>query len=92
MRSTTLKTRSGELKYTITSRRRVTKRLHMELDEQGGLVVVAPRHWSKRYINATMTKNIQHIERFLARNRSQQLKPLRYIDGEQHLYLGKNYW
>ena len=91
MRSTTLKTRSGELKYTITSRRRVTKRLHMELDEQGGLVVVAPRHWSKRYINATMTKNIQHIERFLTRNRSQQLKPLRYIDGEQHLYLGKKY-
>jgi predicted metal-dependent hydrolase len=91
MRNTILKTRSGELEYTITNRRRVTKRLHMELDDNGGLVVVAPRHWSKRYINAAMTQNIHHVEKFLARTRGRPLKPLQYIDGEQHLYLGKKY-
>jgi len=73
------------------SRPRVTKRLHMELDHYGGLVVVAPRHWSKRHINTTLAWNISHVEKFLVNARKKQLKPLQYIDGEQHLYLGTKY-
>ena len=91
MRRPIFKNRSGGLAYTITSRPRVTKRLHMEVDEQGGLVVVAPSHWSKRYINAVITRNILHVEKFLINAHGRQLKPLQYINGEKHLYLGERY-
>ena len=86
-----VKTQGGPLQYTITSRPRVTKRLHMELDEDGGLVVVAPAHWSKKFIAATVARNIPRLERFLATARARHTKPLRYVDGEKHLYLGEAY-
>ena len=79
------------MEYSITYRSRVTKRLHMELDENGGLVVVAPVHWSRTHINATLAQNASRVERFLARARQRQLTPLQYVEGEQHLYLGERY-
>ena len=91
MRRLTFKTTSGPLEYTVTRRSRVTKRLHMELDERGGLVIVAPGHWSKRHINKTLAQNASRVERFLARARQQYVAPLRYTHGEQHLYLGESY-
>ena len=91
MRRLSLKTRAGSLEYTITHRPRVTKRLHMELDEQGNLVVVAPRHWSKTHIRSTLSQNTSRIERFLVRARQRQLEPLRYENGELHFYLGERY-
>jgi predicted metal-dependent hydrolase len=91
MRRLTFKNRSGALEYTICRRARVTKRLHMELDELGGLVVVAPRHWSKKHIDTTLVQNISRVERFLAGARQRQLTPLQYAHGESHLYLGKQY-
>ena len=91
MRRLTLKTRSGSLEYTITHRQRVTKRLHMELDEQGNLVVVAPRHWSKTHVKTTLSQNTSRIERFLVRARQRQLDPLLYENGERHFYLGERY-
>lgn len=91
MRRSTFKTPTGLLEYTITSRPRVTRRLHMEVDEHGGLVVVAPRHWSKAYISTTLTQNISRVERFLIRARQRQRQPLQYISGELHLYLGGRY-
>ena len=91
MQGLSFKTPSGPLEYTITRRSRVTKRLHIEIDENGGLVIVAPNHWSKRQIRATLSQNISRVERFLLRARQQQLEPLHYVTGEQHLYLGKRY-
>jgi len=91
MRRSTFKTPAGPLEYTITSRPRVTRRLHMEVDEHGGLVVVAPRHWSKAYISSTLTQNISRVERFLIRARQRQRQPLQYTNGELHLYLGERY-
>jgi len=79
------------MEYSITYRSRVKKRLHMELDENGGLVVVAPEHWSRTHINATLAQNAHRVERFLARARPRQLTPLQYVEGEQHLYLGERY-
>jgi len=79
------------MEYTITNRSRVTKRLHMELDEHGGLVVVAPRHWSKAHISATLSLNTSRVERFLIRARQRLLEPLIYASGERHLYLGESY-
>ena len=91
MRRSSFKTPAGPLEYTITSRPRVTRRLHMEIDEHGGLVVVAPRHWSKAYISTTLTQNISRVERFLIRARQRLRLPLLYTNGEQHLYLGERY-
>jgi predicted metal-dependent hydrolase len=87
----TLKTPNGPLEYKINYRARVKKRLHMELDEHGGLVVVAPRHWSKGHITATLAQNTSRVERFLENARQRQLPALRYIHGERHLYLGERY-
>jgi len=91
MQRLSIKTPSGSLEYTVTHRPRVTKRLHMELDEKGGLVVVAPRHWSKRHIKATLSQNTYRVERFLVRARQQQLIPPKYVHDEEHLYLGRPY-
>ena len=38
-----------------------------------------------------MARNIQRVEKFLSRTRGQQLKPLQYVEGAKHLYLGKEY-
>jgi predicted metal-dependent hydrolase len=69
----------------------VKKRLYLELDKHGGLVVIAPSHWSERHINTTMMQNTARIARFMAKARRQQLEPLQYVDGEQHLFLGENH-
>ena len=63
----------------------------MELDEHGGLVVVAPSHWSRRHINATLSQNTSRVERFLISARKRQLEPLHYVHGELHFYLGQQY-
>lgn len=91
MRRLTVKTPAGWLEYTVTHRARVTKRLHMELGERGGLLVVAPRHWTTRHIHETLSQNTGRVERFLANARQRQLTPLQYIQGGLHLYLGSRY-
>ena len=91
MRQSFLKTQTGKLEYTIAHRPRITKRLHLELDEQGGLVIVAPKHWSRAHITETLSQNTGRVARFLANARERQLQPLQYIEGEQHLFLGDQY-
>ncbi|MCW8925278.1 MAG: M48 family metallopeptidase [Xanthomonadales bacterium] len=77
--------------YTIMHRPRITRRLHLELDENGGLVVVAPVHWSKRLITETLAHNMNRVEKFLAVSNNRHSKPLQYRAGEKHLYLGRAY-
>jgi len=89
MRRLTFKTPAGPLEYTVAHRSRVTKRLHMELDGHGGLVVVAPGHWSRKHISAVLAQNISRVERFLARARQHHRAALQYTHGERHLYLGE---
>ena len=91
MRYAKLKTPTGSLEYTISHRARVKKRLHLELDEHGGLVVVAPGHWSKRHINATLMQNTSKVQRFLSTAQQNRLAPLQYTAGEAHLYMGEHY-
>lgn len=88
MQQTILQTPAGNLEYTVAHRPRVTKRLHLELDEQGGLVIVAPKHWSRSHISATLSQNTGRVARFLASARERQLQPLQYVQAEQHLFLG----
>ncbi|MBT8071544.1 MAG: M48 family metallopeptidase [Gammaproteobacteria bacterium] len=86
-----INTAEGRLEYTITHRPRVTRRLHMELDKSGGLVVVAPRHWTKAHVEATLVDNTARVERFMLKARERQQGELRFVNGELHFYLGGKY-
>lgn len=89
MFSLNLESRNHPLQYTLAHRPRVTRRLHLELDEHGGLVIVAPKHWSAAQIRKTIAHNSNQIVRFMARASRQQLAPLVYQQGACHLYLGE---
>ena len=91
MQKLTINTSTGPAQYSIVRRPRVTKRLHMELDECGSLLVVAPSHWSINHISTTLSLNASRVERFLVRARKLQRQSLSYHNGERHLYLGKRY-
>lgn len=86
-----INTANGWLEYTITHRPRVTRRLHMELDKSGGLVVVAPRHWTKAHVETTLVDNAARVERFICKARERQQGELRFVNGELHFYLGGKY-
>lgn len=86
-----MKAHYENLEFSIAHRPRVTKRLHLELDAQGALVVVVPRHWSRAHIDATLLQNTRHVKRFLAKARQRLLPPLLYSQGEQHFFLGESY-
>ena len=92
MLTSILKARKSPLQYTVSHRPRVTRRLHLELDENGGLVVVAPRNWSSAQIRKTVAQNDRQIARFLERARQRLVAPLQYADGGRHLYLGNPYF
>jgi predicted metal-dependent hydrolase len=79
--------------YEIAHRPRVTRRIHLELNERGGLRIVAPRRMSRRAIHQTLVSNPRYVARFLEQAREQwaQRKPMRYVDGEKHLLLGRPY-
>lgn len=80
---------SGRLiPYRVTHRPRVTRRLHLELDEQGQLVVVAPRGWPDYHVVQLLRKNLSYVERFLATARSRQPPALSYAAGGRHYYRG----
>jgi len=83
------KSDKGPVDYTVVHRPRVTKRMHLELDGDGGLVLVTPKSWSRALIKKTVAQNSQQISRFMARAAKQQLQPLQYRLGAQHLYLGQ---
>ena len=91
MQRFSITTPNGPLVYTVIHRPRVTKRVHMELDEWGDLVVVAPRHWSKKKVDNVLVQNTSRVIRFLNNARKRQLEPLRFIHGELHLYQGNQY-
>lgn len=84
----TLPTPDGPLSFVVTHRPRVTRRLHLELDPAGGLVVVVPRSWPNFYTRQLLHKNLPYVQRFLARAQPARLMPLSYEDGSRHLYRG----
>lgn len=86
-----LRSNTGSPAYTVTHRPRVTKRLHLEVDDRGGLVIVAPKHWSHSLIRKTVEQNSRQISRFMTRAARQQIPGLVYEQGGRHLYLGKYY-
>jgi hypothetical protein len=79
------------IEYEIIHRPAVTSRIHLELDKDGTLQVVAPRRMSRRAIRKALQQGSHRVARYLARARKQQLPDLRYVSGEEHLFLGKPY-
>ncbi len=82
-----------QIAYEIAHRPRVTRHIHLELDEHGGLRVVAPRRLGYRVIHESLQHNAAYVARFVddAHARRAGQPPLRYRDGEHHLLLGKRY-
>ena len=76
--------------YEVIHRPRVTRRIHLEINSEGGLLVVAPKRMGRRAINRTLQRKAGHVARFLndARAKQQDLPALSYTSGEQHLFLG----
>jgi predicted metal-dependent hydrolase len=79
--------------YEVAHRPRVTRRIHLELTENGRLRVVAPRRLSLSTIHRTLQDSSDYVARFLddARARRAQQDRLQYIDGERHRLLGRRY-
>jgi predicted metal-dependent hydrolase len=79
--------------YEIAHRPRVTRRIHLELNERGRLRVVVPRRLSRSDVHRTLQDSADYVARFLdeARARRAQQAPLRYVQGEKHLLLGRRY-
>ena len=87
----TIPTASGPLDYRIAHRARVTRRLHLEMDSDGGLVVVAPSSWSLAQVDHLLSQNTIRVERFLARARERQLPPLNWGHEGLHWFRGRQY-
>ena len=79
--------------FEITHRPAITKRIHLEIDDAGGLQVVAPRRMSRRSIQRALQQKAPWVSRFLlrARARQQELTELQYLDGECHFFLGRKH-
>lgn len=88
-RRRSLATPRGELVFTIAHRPRVTRRMHLELDADGELLVVVPHDWPWFYTRRLLHKNLAFVDRFLERARRRHTKPLSYAHGSPHLLGGK---
>jgi predicted metal-dependent hydrolase len=79
--------------YVVIRRPRVTRRIHLEIDSNGGLLVVAPGRMSRRAVNRALRLKAGHVARFLrdARSRQQDLPDYFYRSGEEHLFLGERW-
>jgi hypothetical protein len=84
-----LETSQGPLHFTIAHRPRITRRMHLEIDDQGSLCVVVPRDWPDFYTRRLLRKHLVKVRRFLAQARARAPEPLQYVDGARHLYRGK---
>ena len=78
--------------YRIGHRPRVTRRIHLELYAEGGLLVVAPRRMSQRAIHRTLLRELDWVRSYLERAqvRHSELPQRLYLDGEPQLYLGRD--
>ena len=82
-----------DIRYRICRRERVTRRIHLELDEDGGLRVVAPRQLGRRSVEEALRQRAPYVARFLenAWRRRQEAPDPTYSEGEQQLFLGREY-
>jgi len=79
--------------YEIRHRPAVTRRIHLEINKEGDLQVIAPRRMNRRAIHKTLQQRADHVFRFLikARARKRDLPDYLYTSGEKHLFMGRRY-
>jgi predicted metal-dependent hydrolase len=79
--------------YEIRHRPAVTRRIHLEINNEGDLQVIAPRRMSRRAIHKTLQQRADHVARFLIKARARQwdLPEYFYTSGERHLFMGHRY-
>ena len=77
--------------YEIQHRPTVTRRIHLEINNEGDLRVIAPKRMSRRAIHKTLQQRAGHVARFLikARERQRDLPEYLYTSGEKHLFMGR---
>lgn len=81
------------INYEIRHRPSVTRRIHLEINNEGDLRVVAPRRMSRRAIHKTLQQRAGRVARFLikARARQRDLPEYFYTSGEKHLFMGRRF-
>lgn len=81
-----------QLNVTIVRSRRRRRKLSLQLDAEGGLVVRAPFAARRDEIDGLIFRNSDWI---VQRRKKLQEQPrhtgFRFVDGEAHLFLGRNY-
>jgi predicted metal-dependent hydrolase len=87
----TLAADGGPIEYLITERSRLSRRLHLELDDDGRLLVVVPPGSDTVAVQRALRDNLEAVESYVARARARRLAPLVYEDGARHLYQGKTH-
>lgn len=88
-RNQVLDTPRGPLRFTIAHRPRITRRMHLEIDDAGDLRVVVPCDWPDFYTRRLLRKHLGKVQRFLDRARAHTPERLRYGDGARHLFRGR---
>ena len=79
--------------YEIQHRPTVTRRIHLEINNEGDLQVIAPKRMSRRAIHKTLQQRAHHVARFLIKARARQRDLPEYLNtsGEKHLFMGRRY-
>ena len=79
--------------YEIQHRPTVTRRIHLEINNEGDLRIIAPKRMSRRAIHKALQQRAGHVARFLikARARQRDLPEYLYTSGEKHLFMGRRY-
>jgi predicted metal-dependent hydrolase len=93
MKRYSISNKDQTIDYEIRHRPAVTRRIHLEINDEGDLRVIAPRRMSRRAIHKTLQQRAGHVARFLikARARQRDLPEYLYTSGEKHLFMGRRY-
>ena len=83
-----LHTSAGEITYRVIHRPKVTRRMHLDTDQNGELLVVVPRGWPSFYTARLLQSHRTKVERFLQIKARQALPKIRYENGSKHLFQG----
>jgi predicted metal-dependent hydrolase len=93
MKGRALQHEDGVIPYRVRHRASVTRRIHLRTEEDGSLLIIAPRRMSRRAIHTALQSRVNRVVKFLdeARRKLEETPRPQFIDGEQHLYLGRLY-
>lgn len=77
--------------YRIVRRKRVKRRLHLSVDDDGSLLAIAPDHLSATSVHRLLVDNADRVAGYLDRARGQLPQPLTWSAGSLHDFRGRAY-